>query len=293
MQHYLINKGYIPLDKSWIIRIGVLDILNGKDDIIKFLEQQKELSDDLQALYKALVAWNTNEPIDVGESGTLYRFLRFASWKLGLNKNFILHGTLKTRNISDNPEIVNCSLKELLKLDNGTSQWASASVLLGNKEIIDNTPYKLELTYEAVNHWNKQREENKCWTICYDETILKQAIAFLELLKDKKSDFIPKQSEDYCFARAFGYITKEDGKSKWPSLVGHESNRIEEMEKMLNYAESGKNIESKDHRIIQAIAMRQKVNSRNVNIRYPESVNKSWPQFWRFLDDSEKLRNYI
>lgn len=285
MQHYLIEKGYIPLDKSWIIRMGILDILNEKNDIIKFLKQQKELSDDLQALYRALLAWKSDESIDVGESGTLYRFLKFISWKLDLNKEFILHGTLKNRKITDNPEIVNFSLKELLKLDNKTSQWASASVLLGNKEIIDNPPYKLKLTYEAVSHWNKQRAENKYWIPRYDETILRQAMTFLELLKGKKADFVPNQPEDYCFARAFGFITKEQGESRWLSLLGHESNRINEIKKTLS--EANKNIEiiSKDHRIIQAIAMYQKVNSKDVKIAYPYSVNKSWPQFWRFLND--------
>ena len=32
-------------------------------------------------------------------------------------------------------------------------------------------------------------------------------------------------------ARAFGFISKEEGEEKWPSLRGHESDRIEEMEK--------------------------------------------------------------
>ena len=284
-------KEYIPLDKSWIIRMGILDILNNKDDIIKFLEKQKVLSDDLDAFYQASIAWKSNKPIDIGESGTLYRFLKFASWKLNLNKEFIIQGTLKTRNITDNSKIVNYSLKELLKLDNGTSQWASASVLLGNKEVIDNPPYKLKLTYDAISHWNNQKAKNKSWLPRYDETILNQAITFLELLNNKKPNFTPKQSEDYCFARAFGYIIKEDGESKWSSLKGHESNRIEEMEKMIRCADLGEDIDSKDHRVIQAITMKQKVDAKDVNIKYPKSVNKSWPQFWRFLKDSEKLIN--
>jgi len=42
------------------------------------------------------------------------------------------------------------------------------------------------------------------------------------------------QPEDYCFARVFGYITKTKGENKWPSLKGHESNRISEMEKIVS-----------------------------------------------------------
>ena len=286
LKHYLIKQGYIPLDKSWIIRMGILDLLNGYDDTTQFIKKQEQLSDDLKALYRASLAWKSDEPIDVGESGTLYRFLRFASWKLDIDKEFILHGSLKQREICDNPEIVNYSLDELLKLDNGTSQWASASVLLGSKERIPNPPYKLRLSYEAVSHWKKQRKKGHHWEPRYDETILRQAIAFLELLKKGETSFIPQQPEDYCFARAFELITKEDGELRWPSLRGHESNRIAEMERVLCDTVVGKEINSRDHRIVQAIAMLRKVKGKDIKVKYPEVVKKSWPQFWKFLKDS-------
>lgn len=281
-------KNYIPLDKSWIIRIGVLDLLNEKKDILKFLKKQRELPDDLQTLKKILIDWKSNKPINVGESGTLYRFLKFISWKFNLNKKFILRGTLKKRKIANDKKIINYSLKKLLKLDNGTSQWASASVLCGNKEIINNPPFKLKLTYEAVKCWNKKRG-NKCWLSRFDKTIFTQASIFLKTLHGKNPNFTPRQAEDYCFARAFGYITKEYGKSEWPSLLSHESNRVKEIEKMLKYMRTGKSIDSKDHRVIQAIAMLQKINGKKIKIKYPLSVNKSWPQFWRFLNDSKKF----
>lgn len=286
---YLIKESYIPLDKSWIIRIGVLDLLNGYDMTTKFLEKQKELGDDLKALYNASLAWKSEKPIDVGESATLYRFLKFASWKLSLNKKFILHGTLKKRKICNNPKIVNYPLEKLLKIDNGTSQWASASVLLGNEEKIKNPQYKLKLTYDAVKHWKKQREKGECWKARYDETILNQAIAFLELLKKGKTSFVPKQQEDYCFARAFNLITKEQGEKNWPSLRSHESNRIKEMEKALSYADERKEICSKDHRVVQAIAMLYKFKNKKVEIKHSSCVNKSWPQFYKFLNDSPTL----
>lgn len=290
MAYYLIKRGYIPLDKSWIIRMGVLDLLNGYEDSIQFIKEQEQLGDDLKALYKASLAWKSDGPIDVGKSGTLYRFLRFASWKLGLDKEFILHGSLKQREICDNPEIVNYSLDELLKLDNGTSQWASASILFGSKERIPNPPYKLRLSYEAVSYWKEQRKKGQCWEPRYDETILRQAITFLELLKKGETSFIPQQPEDYCFARAFGLITKEGGESRWSSLRGHESNRITEMERVLYDTGLGKEIDSTDHRVVQAIAMLQKVKGKDIKVKHPEAVKKSWPQFWKFLNDS--LNNF-
>src|SRR3989344_1063195 len=202
----LINKGLIPLDKSWMIRLGVLDILSGDKQIVEFLEKQEELNGDLKALLNAAKSWNTNE-IDVGESGTLYRFLRFASWKLNLNKKFILHGTLPQRKVVDDPEIVHLTQKELLKLDSGTSQWASVAALLGDSERLTNPPFKLALTYEAFEHWNTQRAKGLVWEPRYDETIQKQASAYQSLLNGKAVKFDPKQGEDFCFAYIFGFIT--------------------------------------------------------------------------------------
>lgn len=279
--HKLIEQGYIPLDKSWIIRMGVLDLINNNDKVFNFLEKQDNLGGDLKSLHKALISWNKNEPIDVGESGTLYRFLKFVSWKLGLNKRFILKGTLEKRDICDNSEIINWSQEKLLKLDNGTSQWASASVLMGDKEKVDNAPFKLKLTYEAVENWSKD------WEIRYDKTILKQAITFLNLLKGKKNvGFILKQAESYCFARIFGFVSKEIGEKMFPSLKGHESNRIEEIEKQIKKEK----VDSKDHRVVQALAMYQKLNDKsNDNILYSSCVSKSWPQFWKFLEDAPNL----
>ena len=282
----MIDKRYIPLDKSWIIRMGILDMVNGYEDINKFLSTQENLSDDLLALKRAVSVWKTNEAIDVGESGTLYRLLRFASWKLGLDKKVIAQGTLKKRKVANDSEIINLSQTELLKLDNATSQWATGAVLLGDEERLSNPPFKLNLTYEAVDHWKKQRGKGLVWDIRYDETILRQAETYLELLKDKKPEFILTQAEDFCFASVFGYITAEEGERRWPALREHESDRIVEIQEMLEVAKADKEITSRDHRVIQAIAMWGKVNKVAVKIKYPDAVNKSWPLFWDFINKS-------
>ncbi len=276
--------------------MGILDLVHSKNTIVHFLENQilasqKNLGDDLQALLRVAKVWDKNEPLDVGESGTLYRLLKFACWKLNLDKKFIISGTLKNRHITDNPSIVDLPLAELLKLDNGTSQWATAAVLLGSKEKlekIDNPPYKLVLTYEAVGHWNSQNEKGEAWKPRYDQTITQQALIYLQMLKGIQSNFHPMQAEDYCFAYTFGYITVAEGEKLWPSLRGHESDRIEEMTRELVNAKNGREITSRDHRVVQAIAMWSKVEKRDVKILYPQSVNKSWPQFWDFIDYSLK-----
>ena len=279
-----VDKKYIPLDKSWIIRMGILDIVNGCDDINIFLSKQKDLGDDLLALKRAVENWKSDEAIDIGESGTLYRFLKFASWKLGLNKKFIKQGTLADRKINDDSKIINLTQTELLKLDNNTSQWASAAVLLGDKERLVDAPFKLKLTYEAVDYCNMQLEKGLAWEPRYDQTILDQAETYLKILSGQQAKFIPKQAEDFCFAYIFGYMTALEGEKKWPALRGHESDRIVEVQDTIKAAKDGREIISKDHRVIQAIAMWGKVNNKKLSILYPQSVNKSWPQFWDFLN---------
>jgi len=262
--------------------MGILDLLHRNNQIHKFLNSQ-ELNKDLKALKTALEQWNMQEEIHVGESGTLYRFLQFISWKENLNKKFIKTDTLKEREITQNPAITNFPLKKLLELDNGTSQWASIAVLTGNKEKICNPPYKLDLTYKALEHWKSRREQGLSWVPRQDITIQNQILAFQELMKTGNLDFSPKHSEDYCFARAFNKISKEEGQKLWPSLASHESNRLEEMEKYLKEAEENKEIDSKDHRIVQAIAMLQKSKNKELKFTHPGVVSKSWPLFWTFL----------
>lgn len=282
-----VDTKYIPLDKSWIIRMGILDMVNGYDDIQKFLEIQENLGDDLFALKRAAIDWKSDKPLDVGESGTLYRLLKFASWKLGLNKKFTTQGTLSSRKIADDPSMITLSQKELLTLDNNTSQWASASVLLGDAERLVSPPFKLKLTYEAVDQWKAQRKQGLSWLPRYDETILGQAEAYLKLLHGEKVLFMPQQAEDFCFAYVFGYITAEEGEKIWPALRGHESDRIVEVQETLKCAKEGKEITSKDHRVVQAIAMWGKINNKKLKLAHPSAVNKSWTQFWDFLNSTK------
>ncbi len=283
MRYDLVERGLIPLDKSWMIRMGVLDLFNDYGDCADFLQQNHDvLSDDLQALGRASTQWASGRPIDVGESATLYRFLRFASWKLRQDKEFAMQGTLNKRKIYDDPEIVGWPLEKLLTLDNGTSQWASASVLAGNQQRIPKPPYKLQLTYDAVEHWKSARSSGKVWEPRYDETILEQASAYLQWIIEGRMDFVPKQSEDYCFSRAFGIMTAVEGEKRWPSLRGHESDRIDEMEEAIQQTE----IISRDHRVVQAIAMSKRGG---VVFRHPYAVKKSWPQFWKFLEAAPSL----
>ncbi len=276
-------KKFIPQDKSWLTRVGVLDIINGYSDIEKFIEQQKDTNEDILAIRNASQDWRSNRKIRVGESATLYRLLKFASWKGNLHKTFIKEGSLNDRKITNDPKIVRFSQNQLLRLDNETTQWATAAVICGDKERLSNPPLKLKETYDAVEHWYMRRKMGKCWEPKYDVTIERQVNAFLSLIENKETDYRPLCSDDYCFARVFNFINKENGAKFWPSLIGHETNRIEEMEKAIKEAEESNHVSSKDHRVIQALAMWGVVNNRKIVFLNPNGVNKSWPQFWDFL----------
>jgi hypothetical protein len=279
-----VDNSYIPLDKSWLIRMGVLDLTHDRDDTAHFLGNQPTLSEDLTALEQAIEDWPSEEPVHVGESATLYRFLSFVSWKFDLEKEFIPTGTLLGRDITRDPKITGLSQTALLKLDGQTSQWASAAVLTGDPERLENPPYKLGLSYQAVSHWQEQRDQGRAWIPRQDATIARQAETYKGLLQDEEVSFVPTQAEDYCFAVALGYITPAEGAERWPSLRKHESDRLAEMSAVMERAEAGQSIDSRDHRVVQAIAMWGRLMNQQVTIVNPDAVNKSWPKFWDFIE---------
>jgi len=293
-------KDYIPLDKSWIIRMGILDILSGCNDITTFLDSEGNLGGDLKSLRRVVESFkDQTKPFDVGESGTIYRFVRFYTWKNGIDRPINISDTLVDRirrgAISDNPDIVNWTPEELGKLDFGTTQWQTMAYLLGDKRRVTDSKYKLQVTYDSVDHWEKARAEGKAWQPRKDPTLHNQALAFINHLKTGKIDFVPEQAEDYCFARAFSvvdskFLESPQGKRMFESIEGHESPRTEEMEKSLAEAQNSQIIESKDHRVVQAIQMRyfDKGFTRN-NFSYPDCVNKTWPQFWDFIEAAPNL----
>jgi len=292
-------SSYYPIDKSWTIRMGFLDLAKGYKDIHEFLENEEILSDDLKALKRVCEKWDTSEPLDVGESGTLYRILRFYFWKKGENREFILRGTLKNRNICDNPEIVKWPLERLKdeKLDKNTSQWQSAAILSAfvfNEDIkkIENPDPKVQLTYDGKDHWKQRRDANTGWSPRYDSTIASQINAYVKFLETGEMNFKPKHSEDYCFARAFNLITQEEGKEIFPSLEGHETNRIIEMEKALIDADDEGILNSKDHRVVQAIVMKYAAKKTELKVMHKNAVNKSWPEFPDFMEYCNKIPKY-
>jgi hypothetical protein len=302
-------KNLIPLDKAWAIRMGFLDIVRGERNFIPQIEGRPDLNNDIEAMIKASKQWNNSDEIDVGESGTLFRYLQFASWKLDLNKEFIKHKTLLQRDMNTDSRVVDWSIDKLLELDFGTTQWASAAILLGATDEIPADNYFLQMSKEALEKYESGDYEAR-----KDQTFLRQVETFLEILKSRatvegvaeneigsenqnESEGAPKHRsniefkmmhpDDYCFAQAFGFTNREEGARMWPALEGHESNRPEEMEIVLQQYKNGETIESNDHRVVQAVAMLSFVEKGSVSkedFANPNCVAKSWPMFWDFID---------
>jgi hypothetical protein len=297
LQTYLISNGYIPLDKSWIIRMGALDLLNGYKDIVIFLDKQENLGGDLNALNRIAKVWDSDEPWDVGESGTIYRLVFWNNLKTGKPREILTRGTLTLRckNMDSSQSMLCFNHEHLLILDNQTSQWATMAYLHGDRRKVKNPPFKLQVTYDAVEHWEQQRKKGKTWEARADPTLLAQASAFLRKLSGKQLDFNPEQAEDYCFARAFGILNAENGEKMFPSLIGHETNRIKEVEKAMDSYKKRAIIETDDHRVVQAIAMLIKTDTHSsqeeVQSRFsnPGCVEKTWPKFWDFLADADNI----
>ena len=287
-KYKLIEKKLIPLSKYWSIRLGFLDIINNTKYFIPLIENRTDIGEDLKAMIRISKEWQHKNEHNVGEAGALFRLLQFASWKFKLGKKFIKEKTLIDRKICNNPDIINWPIKKLLELDNNTPQWASAAILTGSKESIPDN-FFLKLSKEAINHYNKVKKNGGFCELRYDETLLLQAEAFLDLLTKKSIEFKPTQQDDYCFARAFNLIDKEEGEKIWPELRGHESNRLEEMELMIGKLENNKEINSKDHRVVQAIAMLALLKHKKARFSFPNCINKSWPQFWKFLEYANSI----
>lgn len=303
IKHYNLNDR-IPWFKTQIIRMGILDLTGGygPKTLVDFLDSQKDLGGDLQSLKRVAIAWSDpNIPYPVGESGTIYRFVAFHSWKNGINRPITIGGTLEKRvkEMKATPEIVHWPLSKLLTLEGGTTQWATMAILMGNNETLPEIPFYLRQTYDAIENWNVQRGQGKVWLPQKDITLTVQVEEYIRFLKTGKISIRPNWLGDCdlaCFLMTFGVMTTEQAKELWPQIQYHESNRPKETRRTLRELRSGKVINTDDHRVAQAFAMliqssdlKTPVDVIKQRFHNPNCVNKTWPQFWNLLADISKI----
>lgn len=285
---------FIPLDKSQVNRLLALDELEGFSDGAAALQAQPEpLPDDILAFLRSLEQYRDNEPVEVGEGGAVYRSLLYRSLLFEEPRTFVKSGTLRTRPVYEAQDMITMPFRQLLSLDGGTSQYASARLIWDKEGVIEpgliRTKYKLQLTADAIVHWYQQREAGHLWQPQQDQTIAGQAAAYLHCLHSSEMDFYPVQAEDFCFAFVYNKTTIKNARRHWRQLAGHESNRFESTTEAITEAVDGKLVTSSDHRVVQAVALR--FGLPRTRFLHPESVTKSWPLFWEFKEAAAGVKH--
>ncbi len=294
-EHEKLITPFIDDDKSYDIRMAVLETFYGDPGYaLEQLDSIAHPSDDIRVLEQIILDLPTDKPLDVGESGTLARIFSFSNWKQSWGKQIIKHGTLISRDIATEEEVLACSNQtELLHLRDRTSQWATAAVLIGDPERISNPPYKLGLTYDVWDEWHEKQQTGERWVRRLDETLFNQALHIVRLIHGEDAEFEVKQAEDVPHGYVFGEISIEEADQRFPSLRGHESNRIAELPLMLNKAVEGQPVDSRDHRVVQALAFFGLFSGIEIEFVHPACVSKSWPQYWNLYEVLEDTYNKL
>jgi hypothetical protein len=278
-----VKAGYIPIDKTDTINKMLMDLFHGRGyDSIDFVKNSNPyaLPADVKQAAVAIEDWGDRMPVRVGQSGKLLRSLKFYAWETGVRKKFVIEGTLKHRKICDDPKIVDYSQEKLLGLDDDTTQFASAKVLLGDEYRMKDPPFKLKQAYDSYREWNESREKGERWKTKPDSTIARQADAIMYYVKCGSTVSMPVQPEDYPLYRVFGNITAAEGDAMWGRrLRNHESDRIQETENTIKEVQRRDPISSRDHRVIVAGVVLQIRMRHKIEATYMEEVGKSWPQF--------------
>lgn len=267
----------LPLSKSWAIRMIFMDMLYGAKTEYKVIqhfekEDKKYLADDVRAALRCAKNYIKGRRVfNVGDSGTVCRFLIYL---LDGKRYKIIKGRqLAKRKMNAPKNISKLPLSELLKL--GTSQFASAAILKGvNMKSDADLPLKCILTIEAkITYFQNDGK----WVPRIDEIFMRQIKHFL--FAEKITNPI---AEDYCYLRAFNRITREEGRRRWPELANHECDRLKVMEEVC--VDFNRHIRAPDdHRVVMAVAMRQKSLGLPIRVSHKKCVAKSWPRFWDWI----------
>lgn len=279
---------YVGLDKTFARVCLSLDSQHGYTDSQEILAPfQGELPKDTTDYIRALDDYAQNRPIRVGEGGANLRSFLYRMHKDGLLKEFVKEGSLVARPIYEGADIVVMTNAELASLDKKSTQYLSARLVWDQfAELTESDikrDFKLQVVLDAIEHWYTRRELGLPWEPRRDISLARQAASYIQSLQTGQTDpnYYPEQAEDYCFARAYGLMSPAEALARWPKLQGHESNRIESMERAIKQAERGEIIDVNDHRVVQAIAMRFGLGQNR--FKHPECVTKSWPRFWEFV----------
>lgn len=265
----------LPLDKSWIKCITVLEMQEGygSDGAVRnFLNSypDNEMSDDVKACRDVLNALHNKSNV--------FPVRNFRSLAVALT-------CLKS--IDRNNILLGSQLRRRKLIDENSSQLKSAKMLTGKKEQvladypnIHDMPYHVYMAYEAETF-----RYDKTTIYREDRTLTKQFAYFINKLQDKDTKLEVNSAEDVPLAYMFGEIELSEIKSTYPQMVNHESNRIDELNAVTRTPGASQIMYTDDHRIVMACEMFGIVNDSQYKFMHPECVNKSFPNFFKYIKE--------
>lgn len=231
-------KRLVPqINKSSGIRWVVKDALSPENTVVNtFLHTPENypFGEDMEAAFRVSRQLKTGEPLEPGDSRTLLIMSRMLLYTKRIDRKIILTPMQERRNVEDDPAIADLPLMEMLKLSGGTTQWASAAILLQERhpdeiqKILQALPEEqrtmIRLTIDIKRRWLCYRALGRPFVITEQEkeqTLLRQASHYVtRLVTGANLPFKPLHSEDAIYAVMSGNMTLEEAAELFPMLPG-------------------------------------------------------------------------
>jgi hypothetical protein len=258
-------------------------------EVVELANTAGNHGEDIQAAIR--VGRQLQDPESVlqpGDSRTLLIYTRVHLYTRGMfDREIELTSMQVSREVEDDPEILGMSLLDSLSLSGGTTQWASALILLQGREdweikdllaTIPKEQHTMILRSVRVrNELQQNIRKQKPFELTEadrERTITGEAQhLFTRLSTGLNPLIVPTHSEQVIQAVMNGSITLKEAERNFPMLRQHETDRIAELTKVMNQEV----VDTPDHRMFFGA-----VNTRDepeFTERSERAGNKTAPKF--------------
>jgi hypothetical protein len=233
-----------------------------------------------------------------GDSRTLLIYTRVHLYLRGIfDREIELSPMQAARNVEDDPEILGMSLLDSLGLSGGTTQWASALILLQGrddweiKDLLANIPqeqhYMILKSVRIRKELLQNIRQHRAFALTAadrEQTITDEARhLYTRIVTGRNPLIVPTHSEQAALAVMNGSITLKEAERTFPMLGRHETNRITEIARVMDQEV----IDTPDHRMFFAA-----VNTRDqpsYTARSERAGHKTAPRFLESVDVNHAL----
>ncbi len=298
----------LPLATLWsksnVIRLIVGGVPFGSTSVRDQLEagNYNILGDDIKAAVEVghQLSDETRPSINPGDSRTLrieaefLDMLQYSEDPKLRPRKFVLSPMQKRRYTPVPKDLPRWALEDMLFLEDGTTQWASAAILLQDRfdearelipDIRPNKRLMLEKSKSARARILGARALGKAVLLDerdYDMTFLRQDQAFYtSVVTGEAIRFEPLHSEDVYDAIFTGTITPKQAVKLFPQITRHEVNRYEEAIRLLN-GDRKRPLNTEDHRA--AMAAIKYLGYTKWTKTTVKAINKTRPQFFEMRE---------